>query len=149
MKHSLLTPFAVCSLFGVLLSGCGGNTGPTNSGVYLLLDTSGTYTEELSNAQKLVNVMLVKLESNDSFAVARTDTGSDSARANITNVTFNHRARADNQQKAHFRDADDTFAMHVKPSRYTNQTAGAVQSAASHNEIHQGKTTQRIDTPLK
>ncbi len=61
MKYSILTKIFTGSLFliqGVLLSGCS-DSGPTNSGVYLLLDTSGTYTKELTNAQNLVNVMLV------------------------------------------------------------------------------------------
>ncbi len=149
MKHSLLTPFAVCSLFGVLLSGCGGNTGPTNSGVYLLLDTSGTYTEELSNAQKLVNVMLVKLESNDSFAVARIDTGSFSEKDIITKVTFNDRSSAANQQKRHFREAMDTFVMNVKPSRYTDITGGLLQAAEYLNEKAPGKKTILIYSDLK
>lgn len=149
MKHSLFTPFAVCSLFSVLLAGCGGDAGPTNSGVYLLLDTSGTYTEELSNAQKLINVMLVKLEPNDSFAVARIDTGSFSEKDIIAKVTFNDRPSAANQQKRHFREAMDTFVMKVKPSRYTDITGGLLQAAEYLNEKAPGKKTILIYSDLK
>ena len=56
------------------LAGCSGEAAPTTRGVYLLMDTSGTYTDELSNAQTIINAILAKLEPGDSFAVARVDT---------------------------------------------------------------------------
>ena len=34
------------------LAGCSGEAAPTTRGVYLLMDTSGTYTEELADAQQ-------------------------------------------------------------------------------------------------
>ena len=74
-----------------LAQGCSEPAGPSNSGVYLLLDTSGTYTKELDNALKLVNVLLVKLESSDSLAVARIDTGSFSEKDIVAKTTFNDR----------------------------------------------------------
>lgn len=150
MKHSLLTTIAICTLFvqGTLLSGCS-DQGPTNSGVYLLLDTSGTYTKELSNAQKLVNVMLVKLESNDSFAVARIDTGSFSEKDIITKVTFTDRPSEANQQKRHFRDDMDKFVKNVKPSRFTDITGGLLQAAEYLNEKAPGKKTILIYSDLK
>jgi hypothetical protein len=57
-----------------------------NNGVYLLLDTSGTYRAELNKAQDVILYTLSKLEPADSFAVARIDTGrpSMSARARRT-----------------------------------------------------------------
>ena len=63
MKNYILKSIMAITLLlqGVLISGCA-DTRPSTSGVYLLLDTSGTYTKELSNAQKLVNVLLVKME---------------------------------------------------------------------------------------
>ena len=47
-----------------------------NTGVYLLLDTSGTYRGELRKAQDVILYTLSRLEPADSFAVARIDTGS-------------------------------------------------------------------------
>ena len=76
-------------MFLQLAYGCSESAGPSNSGVYLLLDTSGTYTKELTNALKLVNVLLVKLEPNDSLAVARIDTGSFSEKDIVAKTTFN------------------------------------------------------------
>jgi hypothetical protein len=141
---------AVCLLIinSLLLSGCS-DKGPTNTGVYLLLDTSGTYTRELGNAQKLVNVMLVKLEPSDSFAVARIDTGSFSEKDIITKVTFNDRPSEANKQKRHFRDAMDQFVKDVKPSRYTDITGGLLQAAEYLNEKGTGKKTILIYSDLK
>ncbi len=136
-------------LQGVLLSACSNTAGPTNSGVYLLMDTSGTYTKELGNAQKLVNVMLVKLEPNDSFAVARIDTGSFSEKDIITKVTFNDRPSEANRQKRHFREAMDTFVKNVKPSRFTDITGGILQAAEYLNEKGSGKKTILIYSDLK
>jgi len=135
-------------LQGALLTGCS-DPGPTNSGVYLLMDTSGTYTKELGNAQKLVNVMLVKLEPSDSFAVARIDTGSFSEKDIITKVTFNDRPSEANRQKRHFRDAMDQFVKDVKPSRFTDITGGLLQAAEYLNEKGTGRKTILIYSDLK
>ncbi len=149
---TLTTPiltFGLLLLQSVLLSACSETAGPTNTGVYLLMDTSGTYTKELGNAQKLVSVMLVKLESNDSFAVARIDTGSFSEKDIITKVTFNDRPSEANRQKRHFRDAMDKFVKSVKPSRFTDITGGILQAAEYLNEKATGKKTILIYSDLK
>ena len=151
MKHAILTKILTIGLFlsqAIMLTSCS-ESAPTNSGIYLLLDTSGTYTKELSNAQKLVNVMLVKLEPNDSFAVARIDTGSFSEKDIITKVTFNDRPSEANRQKRHFRDAMDTFVKEVKPSRYTDITGGVLQAAEYLNEKATGRKTILIYSDLK
>lgn len=152
MKPSLYSTLTACLLLlqGILISGCSNeNTGPTNSGVYLLLDTSGTYTQELGNAQKLVNVLLVKLEPGDSFAVARIDTGSFSEKDIVTKVTFNDRPSEANRQKRHFRDAMDKFVKNVKPARFTDITGGLLQAAEYLNEKNSGKKTILIYSDLK
>lgn len=149
MKHSILTIMtASLLLLQGALTGCA-DSGPTNSGVYLLLDTSGTYTKELVNAQKLVNVLLVKLEPSDSFAVARIDTGSFSEKDIITKVTFNDRPSEANRQKRHFRDAMDKFVKEVKPSRFTDISGGLLQAAEYLNEKGTGRKTILIYSDLK
>ncbi len=133
---------------GLLMSSCS-NNGPTNSGVYLLLDTSGTYTKELSNALNLVNALLVKLEPSDSLAVARIDTGSFSEKDIIAKVTFNDRPSEANRQKRHFREDMDTFVKEVKSSRYTDITGGLLQAAEYLNEKGTGRKTILIYSDLK
>jgi len=150
MKYSINKKLMVALLVlqGVLVSGCS-DKGPTNSGVYLLLDTSGTYTRELTNALNLVNVLLVKLEPSDSLAVARIDTGSFSEKDIIAKVTFNDRPSEANRQKRHFRDDMDTFVKEVKPSRYTDITGGLLQAAEYLNEKGSGRKTILIYSDLK
>ena len=150
MKHSIIKVVTICMLVlqGLLLSSCS-DGGPRNSGVYLLLDTSGTYTKELSDALNLVNVLLVKQEPNDSLAVARIDTGSFSEKDIIAKVTFNDRPSEANRQKRHFRDSMDKFVKEVKPSRYTDITGGILQAAEYLNEKGTGKKTILIYSDLK
>ena len=145
MKNLTLTSILVSLL---MLAGCSEKQ-PTNSGVYLLLDTSGTYTKELTNAQKLVNVLLVKMEPSDSFAVARIDTGSFSEKDIVTKMTFNDRPSEANRQKRHFRESMDTFVKEVKPSKYTDITGGLLQAAEYLNEKGTGKKTILIYSDLK
>ena len=62
----------------LLLAGCDTSSQVVNrtTGVYMLLDTSGTYAQELEKAQQIINFTLSRLNPGDSFAVARIDTGS-------------------------------------------------------------------------
>ncbi len=151
MKHSNFTKYLTVPLLlaAGFIAGCSENAGPRNTGVYLLLDTSGTYTKELTNAQKLVNVMLVKLEPSDSFAVARIDTGSFSEKDIITKVTFSDRPSEANRQKRHFREAMDSFVDEVKPAKFTDITGGVLQAAEFLNEKSTGKKTILIYSDLK
>ncbi len=150
MRYSInkMLTVSLLVLQGLLLSACSDNR-PTNTGVYLLLDTSGTYTRELTNALNLVNVLLVKLEPSDSLAVARIDTGSFSEKDIIAKVTFNDRPSEANRQKRHFRDDMDTFVKEVKPSRYTDITGGLLQAAEYLNEKGSGRKTILIYSDLK
>lgn len=150
MKQSLLNTTTRCVfiLQALLLGACSDNV-PSSSGVYLLLDTSGTYTQELTNAQKLVNVLLVKMEPSDSFAVARIDTGSFSEKDIVTKMTFNDRPSEANKQKRHFRDAMDQFVKQVKPSKFTDITGGVLQAAEYLNEKGTGRKTILIYSDLK
>ena len=61
-------------MIGVLIAGCGESK--HNKGVYMLLDTSGTYTQELTKAKSILNYLLGTLQPGDSIAVASIDTGS-------------------------------------------------------------------------
>ena len=141
--------FIFILLFLQLTYGCSESAGPSNSGVYLLLDTSGTYTKELTNALKLVNVLLVKMEPNDSLAVARIDTGSFSEKDIVAKTTFNDRPSEANKQKRHFRESMDRFVKEVKPSKYTDITGGVLQAAEYLNEKNTGKKTILIYSDLK
>lgn len=131
------------------LAGCSGEAAPTNRGVYLLMDTSGTYTRELDKAQALINALLAKLEPGDSFAVARVDTGSFSERDIVARVTFDERPSMTNQQKRKFREQVDQFVRNVSPASFTDITGGILQAAEYLNEKNPGRKTVLIFSDLK
>jgi hypothetical protein len=148
MKRStfLLT---IATLSTVLLTGCNQDAGPQNRGVYLLMDTSGTYTKELNEAVQLINVILVKLEPGDSFAVARIDTGSFSEKDIIAKITFDTRPSAANQQKRKFREKIVNFVNNIKPASHTDITGGVLQAIEYLNEKEPGLKEILIYSDLK
>jgi len=122
---------------------------PRNHGVYMLIDTSGTYTNELVKAQQIINVILAKLNPGDAFAVARIDTGSFSERDIVTKMRFDDRPSTTNQQKRKFRQIIDHFVKTVKPSSYTDITGGVLQAIEYLNEQDAGFKTILIFSDLK
>jgi hypothetical protein len=131
------------------LAGCSGEAAPHTRGVYLLMDTSGTYTEELGNAQAIINALLAELEPGDSFAVARVDTGSFSEKDIVARVTFDERPSMTNQQKRKFRDQIDAFVKSVKPAAYTDITGGVLQAVEYLNEKNPGRKTILVFSDLQ
>jgi len=148
MKRSIFL-LSVTTLMAVLLTGCSQEAGSQNRGVYLLMDTSGTYTNELSEAVQLINVILVKLEPGDSFAVARIDTGSFSEKDIVAKMTFDTRPSAANQQKRKFRDKVVNFVKNVKPAAHTDITGGVLQGIEYLNEKEPGVKEILIYSDLK
>ena len=117
----------------LVLMGCGEPV-PHSRAVYMLLDTSGTYTEEISKAQALANYLLGVLVSGDSLGLARIDSGSFTEKDIIAKVTFDTRPSYANQQKRAFRRKLDRFVTSVKGSSYTDITGGMLQAAEWLNE---------------
>ena len=148
MKRSTFL-LSAAILLATLLTGCNQDAGPQNRGVYLLMDTSGTYTKELNEAVKLINVILIKLEPGDSFAVARIDTGSFSEKDIISKMTFDTRPSAANQQKRKFREKIDKFIKNVKPASHTDITGGLLQAIEYLNEKEPGMKEILIYSDLK
>lgn len=122
---------------------------PNTRGVYMLMDTSGTYTKELKQAQKVINYILSELGPGDSFAVARVDTGSFSEKDIVAKVTFQDRPSMTNQQKRVFREQIDKFVKSVKGSSYTDITGGILQGIEFLNEAETGHNTILIFSDLK
>jgi hypothetical protein len=145
MKNLLIT----LSLFGaILLNGCTESV-PNTRGVYMLMDTSGTYAKELEQAQRVINFILASLQPGDSFAVARIDTGSFSEKDIIAKVSFEDRPRKANQQKRVFRDTIDGFVKSVKGSAHTDITGGMLQAIEWLNEAGTGHNTILIFSDLQ
>ena len=131
-----------------LSSGCSEPNAHTR-GVYMLMDTSGTYTRELEKAQHIINYMLAKLNPGDSLAVARIDTGSFSEKDIVAKTTFDGRPSRANQQKRQFRESIGGFVKAVKSSPYTDITGGLLQAIEYLNEKGTRKKTILIFSDLK
>jgi len=107
---------------------------PKSKAVFMLLDTSGTYTQELEKAQRIINYLLAKLEGGDTLAIARIDSGSFSEKDIIAKVTFDHRPSKGNEQKRAFKRVIDKFIKSVKSSPFTDITGGVLQASEYLNE---------------
>lgn len=132
-----------------LLLSCSEEAKDYHQGVYMLVDTSGTYTKELVQAQRIINFILAKLNPGDTFAVARVDTGSFSEKDIVYKQSFDDRPSMTNQQKRKFRDAIDKFIKDAKPSSYTDITGGILQAIEYLNEANTGEKTILIFSDLK
>ncbi len=145
----ILTHSSIAFIASFLLLGCSEAPVDRSSGVYMLLDTSGTYTEEIQKAEQIINFTLSRLNPGDSFAVARIDTGSFSERDIITKATFDDRPSTANTQKRKFRAAVTQFVKDVEPASYTDITGGLLQAIEYLDEKHPGHKTILIFSDLK
>ena len=132
-----------------LLAACTSDTAPRNTGVYMLLDTSGTYNEELIKAEQIIRFTLSRLDASDTFAVARIDTGSFSERDIIAKASFDDRPSAVNRQKRLFAEQVSNFVETAEPAPYTDITGGLLQAVEFLNEKGTGKKTILIFSDLK
>ncbi len=137
-------------LAAALLASCSAEQQqPGNTGVYMLLDTSGTYAEELEKAEQIIRYTLSRLNETDAFAVARIDTGSFSEKDIVAKASFDDRPSAVNRQKRAFAEQVRTFVDTVEPSPYTDITGGILQAVEFLNEKGTGNKTILIYSDLK
>jgi hypothetical protein len=135
MKRNYFISMLAAACLG--LSACSETKAPESTAVYMLLDTSGTYTQELDKAEKIVNFLLMKLDSGDSVAVARIDSGSFSEKDIIAKVTFDDRPSTTNEQKRAFkRMMDDFISNNKKGSAHTDISGGILQATEFLNETN-------------
>lgn len=122
---------------------------PSNSGVYMLIDTSGTYREEMLKAEQIIRYSLSRLDAADSFAVARIDTGSFSEKDIVAKITFDDRPSTVNRQKRAFIDQINVFVKDTRSSPYTDITGGLLQAVEYLNEKDSAAKTVLIFSDLK
>jgi len=113
---------------GAGLIACEDQTAKTKA-VYMLIDTSGTYTQELDKAQRITNYLLGTLNAGDSLALARIDSGSFSEKDMIAKVTFDIRPSTATAQKYQFKRKLDDFVASAKPSGFTDISGGVLQAS--------------------
>jgi hypothetical protein len=117
----------------LLLAGCAPSQSD-NAGVYMLIDTSGTYREEIQKAEQIIRYTLSRLDATDSFAVARIDTGSFSEKDIVAKITFDDRPSTINRQKRLFAEQVQTFVDTARSSPFTDITGGMLQAVEFLNE---------------
>lgn len=146
MKIKLLALLAAL----LFLSACSSEPAKNHTkGIYMLIDTSGTYTKELTKAQKVINYTLAKLQANDTFVVASINTGSFSEKNIIAKMTLDDRPSKANQQKRLFKEGMDHYVQKVKSSPYTDISGGILQATEYLNEKGNGSKTIFIFSDLK
>lgn len=123
--------------FLILLIGCSQQSNRAK-GVYMLLDTSGTYAVELKKARLIINYLLGTLQPGDTMAVGRIDTGSFSEKDIVAKVTFDARPSVANNQKRAFQNKVSTFVTGVRQSSYTDISGGMYQAIEYLNESGSG-----------
>ena len=142
-------PIALLAVLGLSLLVACADPNAHVRGVYMLIDTSGTYAQEVGKAQAIVNYLLGNLEPGDSLAIAKVDSRSFSEKNIIRKVTFDKRPSHANEQKRAFRTAMDKFARTVSGSAHTDITGGIIQGAEYLNELGAGQKTILIFSDMQ
>lgn len=145
MKKTIIL---ILGLVIILIPGCTGNK-KHNKGVYMLLDTSGTYALELDKAHAVIKYLLGTLQPADTLAVARIDTGSFSEKDIIAKAKFDQRPSVANDQKRAFVNKIDEFVKNVKSAQYTDIEGGLLQAIDYLNETAVGEKYIIIFSDLK
>lgn len=127
-------------LVAMLLGSCGDNRAHTQA-VYMLVDTSGTYAQEIGKAAKIINYLLATLNPGDSLAVAKVETRSFTEKDIVAKVTFDKRPSQATLQKRAFKSKIEEFAKDVKGTAFTDITGGLLQGAEYLNETKAGTKT--------
>jgi hypothetical protein len=137
------TAIALAAGFAAVGLGCGPEV-DRHHGVYVLVDTSGTYAKELGKAQSVINYLLGRLDPGDTLAVARVKSRSFSEKDIVARVSLNKDPLQANAQKKAFSDEIAAFtrqAQGERGSRYTDITGGIMQAAEFLNEAGTGRKT--------
>ena len=120
-----------------------------NTGVYLLVDTSGSYNRQITKAEQITLYALTRLQSADSIAVARIDTGSFTEKDIIAKATFDDRPSTANAQKRAFASRVEKFIDQSPAAPYTDITGGLLQAIEFLNEKHTARKEILILSDMK
>lgn len=140
----------VSLMIPLFLAGCESEPKNNARAVYLLVDTSGTYTQELDKAQAIMNYLLAALDSGDSIAIAKIDSGSFTEKDIIAKSTFDSKPSTTNAQKRAFKEKVDHFvASTTKGSANTDISGGVLQATEYLTETGAGEKYIMIFSDLE
>ena len=148
-RRRVLLALAPALLGAALWLGACAPSPPRNTGVYLLVDTSGSYNRQVRKAEQITLYALTRLQSSDSIAVARIDTGSFTEKDIIAKATFDDRPSTANQQKRAFASHVEKFIDQSTPAPYTDISGGLLQAIEFLNEKHPARKEILILSDMK
>ena len=132
MKRIFLSLVCSLTIVSTLLVGC--SEPRTKRAVYVLVDTSGTYSQQFEKVQGVMRYMLGTLLPGESLALARIDSESFSEKDIVARMNFDLRPSMANAQKRAFLESVDKFGSNILPSKYTDITGGILQAIEYLNE---------------
>ena len=132
---------SLCVLFVTMMLSACGDSRVHSQAVYMLVDTSGTYAQEVGKAAKIINYLLATLNPGDSLAVAKVETRSFTEKDIVAKVTFDKRPSQATLQKRAFKAKIEEFTKVAKGTAYTDITGGLLQGAEYLNETKAGTKT--------
>ncbi len=138
MKKYFLATLALAAVLAT--PGCG-DSRMHSQGVYLLVDTSGTYAKQVNKAVKIVSYLLATLNPGDSLAVAKVESRSFTEKDIVAKATFDTRPSRATEQKRAFKSRIEAFAGNTTGSAHTDITGGLLQGAEYLNETRAGIKT--------
>jgi len=117
--------------------------------VYVLVDTSGTYSKQFEKVQIVMRYLLGSLAPGESLALARIDSESFNEKDIIARMSFDLRPSMANAQKRAFIESVDKFGKNIQSSKYTDITGGILQAIEYLNETQATHRTILIFSDLK
>lgn len=147
MKRILLSLGLLFAIVLTLLAGC--SEPKSKRAVYVLVDTSGTYSQQFEKVQGVIRYMLGTLLPGESLALARIDSGSFSEKDIVARMNFDLRPSMANAQKRAFLEAVDKFGSDISPSKYTDITGGMLQAIEYLNETKANEKFILVFSDLK
>jgi hypothetical protein len=133
----------------VALAGCADKQSYARA-VYMLVDTSGSYAQEIDKAQQVIHYLLGTLNPGDSLAVARVKSRSFSEKDILAKATFSKDPLQANGQKRAFQEKIAALKKEVKGGApYTDITGGVLQAAEFLNETGAGRKTILIFSDMQ
>ncbi len=147
-EKSLFFTLSIILFFSLLaLHGC--SEPREKKAVYVLVDTSGTYSKQFDKVQIVLRYLLGSLQPGESLALARIDSGSFNEKDIIARMTFDLRPSMANAQKRAFLESVEKFGKDIRPSEYTDITGGILQAIEYLNETRATQKHILIFSDLK
>ncbi|VAW58870.1 hypothetical protein MNBD_GAMMA11-631 [hydrothermal vent metagenome] len=142
---ALLSILLLSSVF--IMTGC--SEPRSKRAVYVLVDTSGTYSKQFDKVQAVLRYLLGTLQPGESLALARIDSGSFSEKDIVARMTFDMQPSMANSQKRAFLESVEKFSKNIRSSQYTDITGGILQALEYVNETRANKKYILIFSDLK